>query len=552
MFIIDKVIYDNETKKATIMRDGEYLYLAGELGLEGRDPYEPVKVHRPAEEVHKAYKRFVELQRLPVTSDHPSEFLDLTVEDSFNCGEGKNPEIAKKSFYTVLDCVMLLKGDVLKDYENGTKEVSCGWEGDFEPVDKEGLGYEYIQRFKDINHIAVVTAGRCGTTCKIGDKMAVREVKDATYKVKAILSGSDLDTMETWASSEAEAKQKMYARLMGNQTTKELVKREGGENAIKYIITKIKDKKTTDAMFKITVKTIVKAGEIEMPIDKMEFTGEFDGRTEQEAVKEAKDWYASELGTNPNRIKIVRVVKVKDTEANMKSVKDSKVKDAKNREEDKMKIKDKLKSILDELGFEVPAEKEAELGEKIDEMETEIEATDQDTKEMNIESLIKLLVFAGVEEDVAQAKVQEFFSVANEEPETTDEDPEKNEDEDEEKKENEDEEEEKKVNDKAIADAFVKGKEAGRAEAVKRFTDVMPVIKSGDFKLADVMGKTACEIKSLFVKKVLNEDIPVNDASLDRVYQIAIKSKKMDVVEVEDSVSDMVKEIDKISFREVN
>ena len=40
----------------------------------------------------------------------------------------------------------------------------------------------------------------------------------------------------------------------------------------------------------------------------MELTGEFSAPTEEEAIFEAKDNYSSELGTEPDEIKIVKVV----------------------------------------------------------------------------------------------------------------------------------------------------------------------------------------------------------------------------------------------------
>ena len=425
MIITDKITYDAVTKKATIMRDGEYLYLAGELGMSGRDPFEPIRVFRPAEEVEKAYMRFNELKRIPVTKDHPEMFLDLALEDSFVNGEAKNPDLNKKDSLTVLDCDMIMKEEALLDYQNGTKELSCGWQGDFEPVEKEGLGYSFIQRFIDINHVALVSAGRCGRVCSVMDK---KTVKDS------------------------------------------ITNKDGGNKMLKG-------------------------------------------------------------------------------------------------------IKDKVKSILDELGLKIEPEKEKEFGEKMDELEPKEEAKEGlgEHLEMTMENLVRLLVFAGVEQGVAGEKVKAFMEqadcgISQKKDAAVDEDKDKekedasvDEDKDKEKEDgavDEDKDKEKENKDKAtidaaIADAFAKGEQAGKEKAIKRFSDVMPVIKSGDFQLADVVNKSACEIKKMFIKKVLNEDIEVTDVALDRIYEIALKSKKVADVNVEpDPTSEMVKEIDKINNKE--
>lgn len=164
MFIKDTIFLDALAKTAIIMRDGMYLYLPSELGIEGT---EPLKVYRPKSEVKKAYNRFVELKTLPVTVDHPNEFLELNDKSSYKDGIAVEPDITTQDGYTVMTCKLELDADSIKEYEDGTRELSCGWEGDFEQV--EGQEYKFIQRFKDFNHVAMVKKGRCGSICKIQD-----------------------------------------------------------------------------------------------------------------------------------------------------------------------------------------------------------------------------------------------------------------------------------------------------------------------------------------------------------------------------------------------
>jgi hypothetical protein len=515
MLIRDKITYDSVTKKATIMRDGEYLYLAGELGMEGHDPYEPIRVYRPAEEVEKAYIRFNELKRLPITSDHPEEFLDLAVEDSFANGEALNPDLTKQDKVTVLDCVMNMKGKALDDYTAGTKELSCGWSGDFEPVTKEGLGYQFIQRFIDINHVALVSSGRCGRVCSVMDKKTVKDIqnKDAKREFYVILSNG-LPTDGERFNNETEAKQRL----------KELEKQDPN-NYKGYTLKKlvVSDSKNKDAKFIIRYKI------------KGSGMGSIDEQMTRKAIitandeGQAKRFLEEEVGTKD--IKYVEIIK-----------------DSKNKDGGNKMSKGKKKSISDEL----PMNNEQENVEKKDE-----NGYEGGELEVSIDELVKLLVFAGLDEQTAQSKVSEFMQREDcnigkrkdadvaEEKEDADVDADK-----EKEKEDADVSEEKEeVKDAAINDAFEKGRQAGRDEAVKRFSDVMPVIKSGEYRLTDLTGKTACEIKAMYVEKVLGEKVPLNDKSvLDKLFEVALKSKKMDAIEVTDNKSSLVKEIENITF----
>ena len=151
------------------MRDGVYLYLPSEIGIaDGRDPNTPIQVIRHASEVVKANNRFKELGKLPITVRHPDEFLDHSDSKAWQNGEGTDPEIKSDVFSTVIDCKVNLKDKAVKDYQEGTIELSCGWSGSFEKCN-DGEPYEYRQIFGDINHIAIVPAGRCGDKCKIND-----------------------------------------------------------------------------------------------------------------------------------------------------------------------------------------------------------------------------------------------------------------------------------------------------------------------------------------------------------------------------------------------
>jgi hypothetical protein len=94
--------------------------------------------------------------------------MDHAVSDTWINGEATQPEIKSNGIRTNIDCLVDLKNAGVKDYKDGTKELSCGWSGEF--VKSDTGPCEYEQLFHDINHIAIVPAGRCGPTCQINDK----------------------------------------------------------------------------------------------------------------------------------------------------------------------------------------------------------------------------------------------------------------------------------------------------------------------------------------------------------------------------------------------
>lgn len=167
MQIQDQVIFDSLTKTAKIMRDGIYYYRASEVGDTSRSPSDIVKVNRDKREVEKAYKRFLELQRLPLTIYHPENFVDLNDENSFKEGVASEPFLSQVANYTTLDCNIAMNDSASELYQKGIRQLSCGWTGNFRKV--EGKEYDYEQEFVDFNHIAILPDGRAGSLCSIID-----------------------------------------------------------------------------------------------------------------------------------------------------------------------------------------------------------------------------------------------------------------------------------------------------------------------------------------------------------------------------------------------
>lgn len=166
MQIQDKIIFNAVTKNATIMRDGIYHYLGSEVG-DMENPNKIVRVYRDKSEIEKAYKRFMDLAKLPLTVNHPKSFVDINDESSYSQGTAFEPSTKIVNNYNTLGCKIDLLDKAKQFYDEGKRELSCGWEGVYKKA--EHSDYEYTQHFVDFNHIAILANGRGGSLCSITD-----------------------------------------------------------------------------------------------------------------------------------------------------------------------------------------------------------------------------------------------------------------------------------------------------------------------------------------------------------------------------------------------
>ena len=179
-FADGKGYFDSETKTALIMRDGVYTYLAMEFpGLVGigadkeNNPFAKLRVYRSKDSVKAAYERFKELGKIPVVFNHPEKDLD---RKDFSQGYGYAPELVDEGANLAIKCKLELNADSLEAYKDGIREISCGWSGDFvEPSAEDKKLYDFEQTFRDFNHIALVSEGRCGSLCSIKDSKANKD-----------------------------------------------------------------------------------------------------------------------------------------------------------------------------------------------------------------------------------------------------------------------------------------------------------------------------------------------------------------------------------------
>lgn len=149
-------------KDVPLARVGAFLYSAGELGLEGRDPMEGINVRREADELF-APESLASFEGKPVTDGHPEEFASLDNVKQLSCGHAQN--VHREGDLMVADLIITDKKLIDKILSGHAYEISNGYDSEIE----ERNGAFYQTHFIG-NHIAVVERGRCGSICSIGDK----------------------------------------------------------------------------------------------------------------------------------------------------------------------------------------------------------------------------------------------------------------------------------------------------------------------------------------------------------------------------------------------
>lgn len=155
-------------KDVPIARVGNLLYAAGEVPVDaGKDGI--VTIERRPEDVF-SQSAIASFEGKPVTNDHPpfgvkvdpTNWRKLAIGDVRNVRQGDGRTTDAGFLYADL---IIKDADAIRDVEDGKKEVSAGYDAEYEQV-APGHGRQH-----DIigNHVALVDKGRCGPKCAIGD-----------------------------------------------------------------------------------------------------------------------------------------------------------------------------------------------------------------------------------------------------------------------------------------------------------------------------------------------------------------------------------------------
>ena len=178
------IVKDNKLARSGILE-----YLPEELGLPNNGQG-MVKIFRDPvdlfdEKVLKSFKSKI------VTLQHPTKFVDSKNLEN-RVGWSKDDIRQEGDF--ILGSIVIDSQEGIDAIENGTAEISLGYEADVIAMDGVYNGERYTHIFKDIkgNHIAIVDRGRNGSMCKISDK----KTKEGKSMKKIIHDGVEFEASE--------------------------------------------------------------------------------------------------------------------------------------------------------------------------------------------------------------------------------------------------------------------------------------------------------------------------------------------------------------------
>ena len=186
--------------RARIGRTGVHLYRADELGPPaGFAAGDTVRVYRPPEAVFSP-DAMASFAGKPVTDGHPPAMVDAGNWKRYAVGQS-GPAVEPDGDHLVTD-LLIADAAAVARVEAGA-QLSNGYLADFDftpGTTPDGALYDAVQSNIRGNHIALVDAGRCGDSCRIGDA-EVRDCGCGSALTTVTIDGITLDVAE--ASVEA-------------------------------------------------------------------------------------------------------------------------------------------------------------------------------------------------------------------------------------------------------------------------------------------------------------------------------------------------------------
>lgn len=162
--IIEQKLNDNGylVIRCTFARTG----IQERYGAEISPDFEASKLYKEYRSPDEVFKPEVlkGFQHVVITNDHPKEQLD-TQNTRFHSIGFVSSEVSIID-NTHLECwITIYDADAIEDIQNGKVELSAGYL--YSLLMAENEEYDYLQIDIIPNHIAIVQAGRCGSSCSI-------------------------------------------------------------------------------------------------------------------------------------------------------------------------------------------------------------------------------------------------------------------------------------------------------------------------------------------------------------------------------------------------
>lgn len=202
--IIEKKVNDNGylVLKCIFARVG----IQERYGIEISDDFEPDKLYKEYRSPYEVFKPEVleSFQRVVITNDHPTELLTNKNTKYHAVGFVSSNVVVIDNGY--LQCeITIYDLSTIEDIMNGKIELSAGYLYSITMV--ENQEYDYIQTDIKPNHIALVQAGRCGSSCSLAfdqnpNLNKGENMKKVVFKVKQP-DGTDRIIIEIEVSEES-------------------------------------------------------------------------------------------------------------------------------------------------------------------------------------------------------------------------------------------------------------------------------------------------------------------------------------------------------------
>ena len=135
-------------------------------GVEINADFEASKLYKEYRSPEEVFKPEVlqAFQNVVITNDHPKELLTPHNTKFHAMGfVSSKVEIIDNTY--LQSEITIYDHETIEDIESGKKELSAGYLYSIEIVDN--ANYDYIQTDIKPNHIAIVQAGRCGSSCSM-------------------------------------------------------------------------------------------------------------------------------------------------------------------------------------------------------------------------------------------------------------------------------------------------------------------------------------------------------------------------------------------------
>ena len=186
--------------RARIARSGMHDYRASELGTPaGFAPADTIRVYRSPEQVFHP-DAIASFSGKPVTDGHPPAMIDAGNWRQYAVGHS-GAVVTRDGNHLAAE-LLITDAAAVARAEAGA-ELSNGYHADFDftpGVTPDGEPFQAVQSNIRGNHIALVDAGRCGDTCRIGDE-PIRDCGCKGAFVTVTIDGISIETTATGAEA---------------------------------------------------------------------------------------------------------------------------------------------------------------------------------------------------------------------------------------------------------------------------------------------------------------------------------------------------------------